>query len=167
MDFPDDASCEVANEIGRSSFTNAPVTPISVSTVTSRALWLNDRFMLGCAQHFTRVILAFGSAAADCRTENSVAPTPAASDLRSDLRSINADSRQHHRDRGETRGQDRVHPRPRENGRHVLLDGPDVRHRLRGVDVVNGATDRTCACNRIASGADNKIGDVAGCLRVQ
>src|SRR5438093_6484237 len=65
-----------------------PVTPISVSTVTSSALWLNDRFMLGCAQHFTRVILAFGSAAADCRTENSVAPTPAASDLRSDLRSI-------------------------------------------------------------------------------
>src|SRR6476620_4736480 len=65
-----------------------PVMPISVSTVTSRALWLNERFMLGCAQHFTRVILALGSAASDRRADHSVAPTPAARDFSRVLRSI-------------------------------------------------------------------------------
>src|SRR5207344_1753756 len=65
-----------------------PVMPISVSTVTSRALWLNERFMLGCAQHFTRVILALGSAASDRRADHRVAPTPAARDFSRVLRSI-------------------------------------------------------------------------------
>src|SRR6186997_2325796 len=65
-----------------------PVMPISVSTVTSMALWLNDRFMLGCDQHFTRVILALGSAASARVAGSSAAPAPAARALRSDLRLI-------------------------------------------------------------------------------
>ena len=42
-----------------------PVMPMSVSTVTSIALWLKLRVMLGCSQHFTRVMVALGSAASE------------------------------------------------------------------------------------------------------
>src|SRR5207247_3896375 len=107
-----------------------PATPTSVSTVTSRALWLNDRFMLGWAQHFTRVILAFGSAAADCRTENSVAPRPAASDLRSDLRSIMVSpfaSRRGQRERRIRR--ERYNTEEQSNG--GITSSPDSRHEAR------------------------------------
>src|SRR4029077_12745159 len=68
-----------------------PVMPMSVSTVTSIALWLKLRFMLGCSQHLTRVTLAFGSDASARAGRISPAPrppAPTASDLKSDLRFI-------------------------------------------------------------------------------
>src|SRR4029453_5076665 len=68
-----------------------PVMPMSVSTVTSIALWLKLRFMLGCSQHFTRVTFAPGSAASARAGRMSPAPTPAAPaaiDLNSDRRFI-------------------------------------------------------------------------------
>src|SRR5437762_3539183 len=46
--------------------------------------------MLGCAQHFTRVMLAFGSAASDRRAGSSTVPAQAASDFSIVLRSIMA-----------------------------------------------------------------------------
>src|SRR5688572_8782589 len=63
-----------------------PVMPMSVSTVTSIPLWLKERVMLGWAQHFTRVIFAFGRAASDRVAGSNAAPAPAARNLRSDLR---------------------------------------------------------------------------------
>src|SRR5262245_18896283 len=68
-----------------------PVMPMSVSTVTSIALWLKLRFMLGCSQHLTRVTCAYGSAASARAGRISAAPrppAPTARDLKSDLRFI-------------------------------------------------------------------------------
>ena len=68
-----------------------PVRPTSVSTVTSIALWLKLRFMLGCSQHFTRVTVALGRAASARVGRTSPAampPAPTASDLKSDRRFI-------------------------------------------------------------------------------
>src|SRR5262249_21763648 len=68
-----------------------PVMPMSVSTVTRSELWLKLRFMLGCVQHFTRVTVAFGSAASTRAGRMSPAPippSPIAADLKSDLRFI-------------------------------------------------------------------------------
>ena len=47
--------------------------PMAVSTVTSIALRLKLRFMLGCSQHFPRVAAAFGSAASARAGRTSVA----------------------------------------------------------------------------------------------
>src|ERR1035441_8120882 len=63
-----------------------PVIPMSVSTVTTMLLWLNNWFRLGGWKIRTLVIFALGSAASTRR--GSAAPTTdaAASDFKNDLR---------------------------------------------------------------------------------
>ena len=80
---------------------------------------------------------------------------------------IDPDHRQHHCDHCETGYQGGLQSRPREHLRDVLLDRSNARNGLRGVNLVNGATERRCMGDRISTRPDNEIRDEARRLRVQ